>query len=154
MEKFTQKAAATSAYKNEVEAEIMMRDLSNMNPQQKEWYTRKQDQILRDLREAECPAEVAAEATEATRVPLGENSPAIVTLVQVAPPFDPLVDGFASKEAERAWIRRPRSPLFQEESTEFRDHTIGQGLGACVDLHERDSESDGCDNERGHVRGC
>ena len=150
LEKFTHKAAATSAYKTEVEAEIMMKDLSGMNPQQKEWYTRKQGQILRDMREVEnSPAEVAPEATEATASPSAETPPAMVPRVEVSPPFDPLVDGFANKEAERAWIRRSRSPLFPEESTEFHDHTIGQGSGAYVDLQERDTESVGCDNERG-----
>ena len=85
-----------------------MKDLSGMNPQQKEWYTRKQGQILRDMREVEnSPAEVAPEATEATASPLAETPPAMVPPVEVSPPFDPLVDGFANKEAERAWIRRP-----------------------------------------------
>ena len=92
LEKFSQKAAVASAYKTEVEAEIMMKDLSSMNPQQKEWYKRKYHQILRDLREADkSRAEVVAEATEAPATPLAEGPTPLHPHVQVATPFDPLV---------------------------------------------------------------
>ena len=63
--------STTSAYKTQVEAEVMMKDLSGMNPQQKEWLTRRQDQKLRSSREVEkSSSQVAALALEATTTKL------------------------------------------------------------------------------------
>ena len=150
LEKITQKAAAASAYKTEVEAEIMTKDLSVMNLQQKEWYTRKRDNILRALREADDKLAKVVVGVEASATPLEETLPEIVPPPQDAPPMSPPANGFASFEEERAWIRGHAGPLFPEESTERSGHTSGQGVGAFVDLQEGDTESEELASENEH----